>query len=61
MDWLKNKKTYIVSGLIVASSLVQLVTGDISLMDFLTSENLLILLGGLGLGTLRAGVSKSKG
>ena len=60
MDWLKGRKTYVVSGLIVASSLVQLVVGDISLIEFLSSEQLLILLGGLGLGSLRAGVKKSE-
>jgi len=60
MDWLKGKKTYLVSGLIVASSVIQLLVGDLSLIEFLSSEQLLILLGGLGLGSLRAGVKKSE-
>lgn len=59
MEWLQGKKTYIVSALMVLASLVQLVTGDLSITQFFSSPDLMFLLGGLGIGTLRAGVSKA--
>lgn len=58
MDFLKGKKTYIVAGLMVLSSLVQMVAGDINLQVFVTSPDFNTLLEGIGLGTLRAGVQK---
>jgi len=56
--WLDGKKTYIVSALLVLVSLVRLIDGDISLAEFFAKEDFLVLLNGLGLGSLRAGVSK---
>jgi hypothetical protein len=61
MQWLKGKKTYIIAGLMVAASLIHLLSGDMSLADFVTSEHLNTLLEGVGLGTLRAGVSGNRG
>jgi hypothetical protein len=61
MNWLKGKKTYITAGLMVLASLVHLFMGDISFMEFATSEHLNTLLEGVGLGTLRAGVSGNRG
>ena len=60
MDWLKGKKTYIVAGLMVLASLLHLITGDMGLAEFITSEQLNVLLEGVGLGSLRAGVAGSR-
>jgi len=57
-QWLDGKKTYIVSALLVLVSLVRLVDGDITLAEFFNNEDFLVLLNGLGLSSLRAGVSK---
>jgi len=59
--WLSGKKTYILVGLGVLAMVVQFLAGDITLMEFLQSEQFLTLLGLLGIGTLRAGVAKSGG
>jgi len=61
MDWLKGKKTYIIAGLMVLASLLNLITGDMGLAEFVTSDHLTALLEGVGLGTLRAGVSNNRG
>jgi len=58
---LKGKKTYILSILGILSQIVLVINGDITVVDLLTGEHLLILLNSLGLGTLRAGVSKLNG
>jgi len=60
MEWLKGKKTYIIAGLMVLVSLVQFLTGDLGFVEFITNEQVLFLLNGLGLGALRSGVSKNK-
>ena len=57
MNWLKGKKTYIIAGLMVSASLIHLFSGDIGFAEFAASEHLNTLLEGVGLGTLRAGVS----
>jgi len=59
MNWLKGKKTYIIAVLMVAVSLIHLLSGDMSLAEFVTSEHINALLEGIGLGTLRAGIGKS--
>jgi len=59
MNWLNGKKTYLAAGLMVLSSLLHLVTGDLGFGEFFTSPHLNTLLEGIGLGSLRAGVSKS--
>ena len=59
MNWLKGKKTYIIAGLMVSASLIHLFLGDIGFVEFATSEHLYTLLEGVGLGTLRAGISNS--
>ncbi len=61
MQWLKGKKTYIIAGLMASASLVHLMSGDMGLAEFVTSEHLSTLLEGVGLGTLRAGVSSNRG
>lgn len=60
MKYLKGKKAYIIAGLMVLTALVKLLVGDISLVEFLTGNDLWLLLEGLGLGALRAGVAKMK-
>lgn len=57
-SWLKGKKTFIIAGLMVAVSLVELLTGEITLVQFIDGENLTLLLEGTGLATIRAGIDK---
>jgi len=61
MQWLKGKKTYIIAGLMVAVSIIHLLSGDMGFVEFATSEHLNTLLEGIGLGTLRAGVTGNRG
>jgi hypothetical protein len=52
--FLKGRKTYIISACIVAIALLRAyLEGNLSF------EELIVILNGVGLGTLRAGVSKS--
>ncbi len=60
MNWLKGKKTYLVAGGMVFIGVVKLAVGDMTLVDFLMSGDLQLLLEGLGIGFLRAGVSKAR-
>ncbi|MCF8719153.1 hypothetical protein [Nitrospina gracilis] len=59
MNWLRGKKTYLVSAMMVAISILNLITGDASLSELVSSPHFNTLLEGIGLGTLRAGVSKN--
>ncbi len=59
MKWLQGKKTYIIGGLLAIVGIIQVITGDITLIEFLNGEELRTLLGGLGLISLRAGVEKN--
>lgn len=61
MDFLKGKKTYIVAGLMVVVAVVNMITGDMTLIQFISSEHVMTLLEAVGLGTLRAGVAKVGG
>ena len=56
-SWLKGKKTYIISALMVAVALVNYFAGDVTLLEVLNNEDLILLLEGLGLMSLRAGVA----
>ena len=56
LEWLKGKKTYFLVAFGVLALLVQFLTGDISFMQFLSSDSFVQLLELLGLGALRAGV-----
>lgn len=58
MKWLNGKKTYMVAGLMAAVTLLQLITGEATLQEFIMSEHVTTLMEALGLGTLRAGVAK---
>lgn len=57
MNVLSGYKTYIVSALMVLVGLVNVLTGDVSGWDTI-SNNGQLLLEGLGIAALRAGVSK---
>lgn len=59
MAFLSGKKTYIIAALLSIIGLINVVTGDTTLVQFLNDPNLLVLLNGLGLAALRAGVAKS--
>ena len=57
--FLKGKKTYIVAGLLVIVSILDVITGDVTVVELVSDPNVVILLNGLGLATLRAGVQSS--
>ncbi len=58
-QFLFGKKTYIVVLGLIATILGSWLSGDVvSLGTLLTMDNIQMLLGALGLGTLRAGVAK---
>jgi len=57
-EFLKGRKTYIISTLLVLASLTGVISGDVTVANFLNSNDLWILLNGLGLGSLRAGLTK---
>jgi hypothetical protein len=61
MNWLNGKKTYLVAGLMGLVTLLQLITGETTLQEFIMSEQLTTLMEAAGLGTLRAGVAKRIG
>ncbi|GJL78797.1 MAG: hypothetical protein NPINA01_17860 [Nitrospinaceae bacterium] len=61
MKWLKGKKTYLVAGLMAAVTLLQLITGETTLQEFIMSEHVVTLMEALGLSTLRAGIAKRVG
>lgn len=57
MNWLKGKKTYIVSGLMALTTLTQMLVGETTLQEFILSEHVTTLIEAVGLGTLRAGIA----
>lgn len=59
MDWLKGKKTFIIAILMVVAGLVKLVTGDETISQFFSSQDLATVLTGLGLGALRSGIGNA--
>jgi hypothetical protein len=58
MSFLSGKKTYIVAVLMVLIGLVNGLTGEVGAWQGVM-DNILTILGGLGLSSLRAGVAKS--
>jgi hypothetical protein len=58
MAWFSGKKTYFIVILGVLVVLVHFLSGDLTLMQFIASDEFVKLLELLGLGTIRAGVSK---
>ena len=59
MDFLRGKKTYIIAGLMVIISIIKLISGDMAIVEAISSPHFNMLLQGFGLGTLRAGVAKT--
>ena len=59
MAFLRWKKTYIIAGLMVMVSIVQLIAGDTTIDKIFSSPHFNTLLSGLGLGALRSGVAES--
>jgi len=60
MSWLKGKKTYIISGLLLLVGVFKVVVGDMGVMELLQSQALFDILGALGLASLRSGVASIK-
>jgi len=58
IEFLQGKKTYVISFLLCLVALVRVLTGEIGFFDFVASPDFIILLNGVGLATLRAGVSR---
>ena len=58
-DWLNGKKTYIIAVLIALQALITVISGDITIAEFLQSEAFLQLLSAFGLASLRHGVAKT--
>lgn len=58
MEYLRGRKTYIIAALMVMASIVKMVSGDISLVELVGSADFNLLLEGLGLSSLRAGIAK---
>jgi hypothetical protein len=59
MNWLNGEKTYIGSALMALVSLVHLVTGNLTLVEFISSDHMMSLFEALGLTTSRAGIQKN--
>ena len=57
-ETLKGKKTYVVAGLVVAKSVYLMLLGEMSLVTFLGSADLNVMLAGMGLATVRASLQK---
>jgi hypothetical protein len=60
MNWLNGKKTYIVSILMLFVSSLNLITGNISLNEFVSSDSMTLLLEALGFSALRASVKQNQ-
>ncbi len=54
MNFLKGYRTFIVATLLVLVGLVNLLTGNITLIQFAQSPDLIVVLNGLGFAGLRA-------
>jgi len=59
-NMLKGKKTYIIAGLMVAKNVVELVSGDITLNQFINSPDIEMILMACGFMTMRSGIEKNK-
>ena len=57
-EMLKGKKTYMVAGTVVLKSAFLVYIGEMSLVTFLGSQELNVMLAGMGLASVRAAVQK---
>jgi hypothetical protein len=55
---LSGKKTYIIAAVMVFFAILDVIQGSMTVSQLVSSDNLRLLLEGLGLASLRAGVSK---
>jgi len=53
-SYLKGKKTYIISAIMIIVPLLNLIIGDITFVEFINSEQVMLLLGGGGFAALRS-------
>ena len=60
MIWFIGKKTYIVSVLMFFVSLLNLIIGDISFNEFISSDSMTLLIEAMRLSALRAGVKQNQ-
>ncbi len=60
MKWLSGKKTHLSAILLALHALVPVFAGDLSVVDFLQSDQLVQLLAAFGLSSLRSGVAKGQ-
>jgi hypothetical protein len=58
IEWLQGKKTYILVGIGVLGALVHFLTGDLTFLQFVQSEEFIALLALLGIGTAKAGLTR---
>lgn len=60
MDWLKGRKTYLTSVLMLFISFLNFSTGNISLHEFVSSDSMTWVLEAVGLSTLRAAIKNNQ-
>jgi hypothetical protein len=60
MNWFRGKKTFIVSGLMAIASLVHLISGDLTFVEFVSSDHMMNLFNAMGLSALRTGIWQSQ-
>ena len=60
MEWLKGKKTFIVAVLMVVVGVLNVVTGSMSFSDFMHSQDLMVVLTGMGFGAIRSAIEGTK-
>ena len=60
MSWLNGKKTFIISAFMAMASLVNLITGDLSLVAFVSSDAILTLFEAFVFAILRTGIQQSQ-
>jgi hypothetical protein len=60
MSWFNGKKTYILSAFMIVVSLIHLLAGNLTLIEFIGSDHMINLFEALGLSTLRIGISQNQ-
>ncbi len=58
MNYLSGRKTHIVAVLMILAGVVKVAAGDMTLTDLWNSNDINLILEGLGLGALRLGIAK---
>jgi hypothetical protein len=60
MEFIKGYKTYIIAALGALISVVNMINGDLTLVEFIQSDNVVLLLNSLAMATVRHGISSNK-